>query len=117
MDCLDGPLAGLGIDPSSLSGGTAVGLRRPGARPFSRVGDHLTEFQYDTGRGVMESAKHILQVAYDEKRFLKDYLIDGSLVVEVGVELSPVGTAVIARDQQLETLQFHNISLMAFAFF
>lgn len=88
-----------GVDPSIIAGGAAVSLRRPGAKSFSKMVDHLAEFKQATTIGQQFNVvSQILQVDFDAERFLKDFLIEGSLVVEVETELR-VGTAVITRDQ------------------
>ena len=88
------------IDLSTLAGGAAVSLRRSGAKPFSKMVEHLADLDldHDLGQPVSLWASHILQVDFDTERFLKDYLIDGSLVIEVETELR-VGTALTTRDQ------------------
>jgi len=78
-----------GVDPELLAGGWTVSLRRPGASPFSKLEGDL---------GVAGVGVHLLERSYDMERFLKEYLIDGSLVVELVTELR-VGRSAAVKDE------------------
>ena len=53
-----------GIDLSTLAGGAAVSLRRSGAKPFSKMVDHLADLDLDLdlGQPVSLWASHILSI-------------------------------------------------------
>jgi len=85
-----------GVDPELLAGGWTVSLRRPGASPFSKLEGDLKEIE-EIRPNFFAGHKRV-ERNYGTERFLKEYLIDGSLVVELVTELR-VGRSAAVKDE------------------
>jgi len=91
LSCGVGLTVAEGVDTEGFR--WAVSLRRPGASPFSKLEGDLGALEGFDMAGV-----HLLERNYDMERFLKEYLIDGSLVVELVTELR-VGRSAAVKDE------------------
>jgi len=86
-----------GVDTEALAGGWTVSLRRPGASPFSKLEGDLDDLK-KIRSNFFARHKRVLERNYGTERFLKEYLIDGSLVVELVTGLR-VGRSAAVKDE------------------